>query len=343
MRKYIGGLMAALVMLTAPLTASATQFSTPAGYLQDQQRLVMAREPDGEVGIDRADSDYVGYYQNDESAALEDIVWAEGREDHGQAVSLSGEGDYLSIGYDQLRLTNFSVSMWVNWQGGDEGQKLLTIVQDEDNYIALSPYYRDEDNADEEGKIANGLYLDVTYDGNRTTAFRASTPDVQTSLPQNQWHHIAVVAKQPTISLYVDGVLWAETLWNIGLRELNPNYLHIGDGMGDDPSLKGLVDDVEVYSIALSKDQLLMLAAGVDPLEEGATLPTSTTAAATTTTTTAAVEVPDQNGGKDQSLKLALTVGGCGLGIFLLLTAGSLLFGKKPDNQPPHKDGGTST
>lgn len=344
MRKTISGLLAGLVLVLMPLSVSATEFSTPSGYIQDQQRLLMAREPDGEVGIDRADSEYVGYYDDGRSASLDDIVWAEGREGHGKAVTLDGRGDCLSIGYNQLRLTNFSVSMWVNWQGGEDGQKLLSIVQDDRNYIALSPHYRDEETAQDDGRIANGLFLEVSIAGERETAYRASQPEVSTGLPRDQWHHIAIVAKQPSISLYVDGVLWTQVLWNISLRELNANYMHIGGGLGDDPSLKALVDDVEVYSFDLSEDQLLMLAGGVDPLEEGATVPTTTTLPPVTTTTTAAppLTVLDQNGGKDQSLRLALTVGGVGLGLFVLLTAGSLIFGKKTPADPPADEGGTA-
>ena len=161
---------------------------------------------------------------------------------------------------------------------------------------------------------------------------------MNTALSQNEWHHIAIVARQPYISLYVDGTLFAQALWSIGLRELNPNYLRIGGGMEGDASLNALVDDVEIYGFDLSADQLLILAAGADPLAAGATVPSSTKSSATTRPSTSSTTGGDPNTTtRDKALEVALLVGGCGLGVFILLTAGSLIFGKK---KPPASPGG---
>ncbi len=337
MRKYISGALA-LLLAALPMTAMAAPYSVPNGYGEDRQRLVLVGEPDGEAGVDRADSDYVTYYENNKEKDLGDIVWADGRDGEGQAMVLNGKGNYLSVGYNQLRLTNFSVSMWVNWQGGDDGANLLLISQkgNEDNYIALSPHYSDDEKNDA-GYAPNGLYLDVMVEGKQTTAYKYSNPGQSTALPQNEWHHIAVVAKMGTISLYVDGEVWAETTWAIGLRELNADFLRIGDRLDMGSTLKAKVDDVAIYSSDLKEDQVKMLALGIDPLEEGAVLPPPTTTAPSTTTTEASstttvgtIMVLDQNGGKQQSLSLALTIGGTGLAIFALLTACSLIFGKNP-------------
>lgn len=334
MHKRIGALAVGAALLIGQWSAAAA-FSIPDGYSEDG-RLIMASEP----GV--ADSDYVSYYQNGTQKSLEDITWVDGRAGHGKAVSLSGKDDFLEIGYNRLRLTNFSVSMWVNWKGasgnGSLDQRLMTIAKDKNNYIAVSPHHRDASKPDANGNIINGLFMDVTVEGNQETAAKASQSSVTTALPQNEWHHVAIVARQPYISLYVDGALFAQTLWNIGLRELNPNYMRIGGGMEGDASLNALVDDVEVYGFDLSGDQLLMLAAGVDPLAEGATVPSSTgSSAATQPTTTATTADPNAPPSRDKSLEVALLVGGCGLGIFVLLTAGSLIFGKK---KPPAKPGG---
>lgn len=334
MYKRIGGLVAGAVLLIGQWSAAAA-FSIPDGYSEDG-RLIMASEP----GI--ADSDYVSYYQNGTEKSLEDITWVDGRAGHGKAVSLSGKGDFLEIGYNRLRLTNFSVSMWVNWKGINENgsldQSLMTIAKDETNYIAVSPHHRDASKPDANGYITNGLFMDVTIESSQGTAFKASDPNVNTALPQNEWHHVAIVARQPYISLYVDGALFAQTLWNIGLRELNPNYMRIGGGLDDSASLNALVDDVEVYGFDLTSDQLLMLAAGVDPLEEGATVPSSTgTSAPTQPTAIPTTADPNAPPSRDKSLEVALLVGGCGLGLFVLLTAGSLIFGKK---KPPTTPGG---
>lgn len=340
MRKCLMGLLAGALLLTGPWTASAAvSFSVPDSY-QPDGRLVLATEPD-------TVSDYVSYYQNGEEQSTSQIPWEDGREGHGQAISLDGEDDYLSIGYSQLRLTNFTVSLWVNWRGAagsqSDDQQIFTIAQDENNYIALSTHHTDSENPNADGEIANGLFLDVMVAGEQETAFRPSQPNVQTSLPEGEWHHIAVVARQPYMTLYVDGVEWAQALWGISLRELNPNYLRIGGGMEGEASLNALIDDVEVYGFDVSSDQLQMLAAGVDPLAEGATVPPSTTGAQTTrpfTTTTTGIDPNSVT--NDQSLHLALTVGGCGLGIFLLLTLGSLLFGKKKPQDPSQPPGGTT-
>ncbi|MGI6265200.1 MAG: LamG domain-containing protein [Acutalibacteraceae bacterium] len=338
-RLWAIGLIAVL-LFSASAPASANYFSAPPGY--EDGRLVIADEAAS------LDDEYVIYHHGGVEALPSHIVWTNGRAGHGQAVDLSGGGDYLSIGYNQLRLTTFTVSMWVNWRGagdGDADQPLLTAGRDEDNKIVISTWRRDDALKSENGHIANGLFLEEVVTGEREVGYKPSAPDASTALPQNEWHHLALVGKNPYLSLYLDGELWAQVLWNIGLREFDPNFMRFGgglDGAATGGTFNGLLDDATVYTAALTDEQIRLLAAGEDPMDPDATLPTTTVitttqAPATTTQATAAASEPAAEDpalntvSRDPSLRLALIVVGAGAALFLVLTVLSLLFGKKRD------------
>ena len=131
------------------------------------------------------------------------------------------------------------------------------------------------------------------------------------ALPQNEWHHIALVSDARSLKLYVDGVLWLQDQLVMSLLEMRMNGLMIGAGLNDEPTLNAFLDDIGLYDAALTEQQVLMLARGVEnpfasdavvppaPEEHIATRPpttvtepqTETTAAPTTTT------VPSENNG----------------------------------------------
>nr|MBA2707517.1 hypothetical protein [Gemmatimonadaceae bacterium] len=77
----------------------------------------------------------------------------------------------------------------------------------------------------------------------------------------NQFHHVALVLDIPnsTGSLYSDGVLLAQDIYIDGLVDLGANNLYFG-GFGTSNRLACVLDDVRLYSDALSEAEIQALA-----------------------------------------------------------------------------------
>ena len=79
------------------------------------------------------------------------------------------------------------------------------------------------------------------------------------TLPVSEWHHVALVIDNVNLRLYVDGSLTGSSI--IPSLEALTGEIRIGMlGVGWSPQyFKGKIDDVRIYSRALSTEQLLDL------------------------------------------------------------------------------------
>ena len=78
--------------------------------------------------------------------------------------------------------------------------------------------------------------------------------------PANQWHHIALVAKQKMKMVYFDG---QESVWNEGFNgacdDGNHSFKIGGGGIWDEAApgwFDGMIDDVRVYNRALTSEEV---------------------------------------------------------------------------------------
>lgn len=229
--------------------------------------------------------DTVTYCRDGEEADPAEMTWVDGR-NGGKALLLDGKSEYLRLGYDQLRLMRFSFAAWVNWLGPAEGQseesaysqRLFTIHRRTDNWLSVSPHAQDFTKTEGDGYL-DGLYLDYTFQNNADTThfeqFRPTSGGVSNGLPQNEWHHVAVVSDGQRMQLYVDGVLWFDDDFLMYVIDLRALAMLVGGGPWEGSYLHAMLQDVGLYEIALTGEQVAMLAADVDPLAEGAELPAS--------------------------------------------------------------------
>ena len=98
------------------------------------------------------------------------------------------------------------------------------------------------------GKIAFGI-------GNADTTIQSKT-----SVNDNKWHHVTAVRYwKGKMLLYIDGVLEAETDGPSGTRGI-PRELHIGRIRTKTNYFKGLLDEVKVFKIALTDENVKSLA-----------------------------------------------------------------------------------
>lgn len=289
-----------LVMATGVTLVSAA----PAGY--QNRRLVVIGEPEDHTS-------YIQFCKNGTQQDWEGLQWTDNGK-NGQAVRLDGQGGYLWIGYDQLQLRQMTLSLWVNWQGVADGastdtllgQRLFTFYSGQTRTLSLTPYARNAELTKDGGSL-NGLFLQ--FNENNRNVRNLFTPykggDASYALPQNEWHHIALVSDAKTLKFYVDGVPLLQDQLVMSIMEMRLNGLMIGAGLNDEPTLNAYLDDIALYEAAMTDRQVLMLARGVDnPLSSDASLPDAseeyiatrpdTTAPTEEITTTAAPTVPTE-------------------------------------------------
>ncbi len=294
--------------LLATAAGLALVSAAPAGF--QNRRLTIIGEPEEHTS-------YIQFCKDGVQQDWAELQWVENGK-NGQSIRLDGQGGYLWIGYDQLQLRQMTLSFWVNWQGAAAsadtaiGQRLFTFYSGQNRTLSLSPWQQNVEMKKDGGSL-NGLFLQ--FNENNRNMRNLFTPykggEATYALPQNEWHHIALVSDARSLKLYVDGVLWLQDQLVMSLLEMRMNGLMIGAGLNDEPTLNAFLDDIGLYDAALTEQQVLMLARGVEnpfaqdavvppaPEEHIATRPpttvtepqTETTAAPTTTT------VPSENNG----------------------------------------------
>ena len=81
----------------------------------------------------------------------------------------------------------------------------------------------------------------------------------QTNITDGNWHHIGLVWDGSKRILYVDDVAVAEDTQND--LESSDSGLYIGTGKGMEPGSfwSGLIDDVRIYDVALSEEEIAAL------------------------------------------------------------------------------------
>lgn len=261
-------------LLLPGLTASAL-----AGF--SKGRMWIVTEPE-------AMSDLVTYYKDGEEQDKAGLTWVDGR-DGGKALLLDGKSEYLQVGSAQLRTNFFSFTAWINWQGAPVGeeetsrynQRLFTYARRDERWLSFSPFARDTSKLAEDGGYLNGMYLEFNFDAaegqpaTRLEQFNGAQDGISYGLPENEWHHIAVVSNQQTMKVYVDGTLWFDDILIMSMVELRALTMKVGAGVGDEGYLHAILDDVALYETALSAEQVAIMAAGADPLE-GETMPETT-------------------------------------------------------------------
>ena len=278
------------VLLFSGITASAA--GGRPGYVNDKLNIIS--EP-GET------SEYVSFYKEGEKQDLEALTWVDGR--NGQAVQLDGISEYLQVAGAQIKVNAFSFATWINWQGAKDpenpdslyNQRVFTIARNQDRWFTMSPFLRDPERVDENGKIPNGVYWGFNMGGQNGTLVEQWNPavDGQESygLPQNEWHHIAVVSTGQEIQLYIDGRLWSSDLIVTSIAELQAPNMKIGTGIWENPTLNALLDDTAIYQVALTPEQVTRLFNDLDPFSEDP-LPEPTTGYVPTSPTTTTVTAP---------------------------------------------------
>jgi hypothetical protein len=172
----------------------------------------------------------------------------------GNAVKLSGNGDYVQLpsGVSSALsgLHDFTISAWVNPSVSTSWQRIFDFGTGTTDYMFMTV------NAG-----GAGLRYAITTNGNG--AEQQLTGGGQ--LPLNTWSHVAVTLSGTTGTLYLDGNVVATnpnmTESPSSLPSTTQDWLGRSE-FGGDPFLNGALDDVQIYSSALSAGEIATLASG---------------------------------------------------------------------------------
>lgn len=156
-------------------------------------------------------------------------------------------GSYVELpAYAQILGSSeeFSVSMWLKYNGPDAGPTPMGLYPDNpsDRFLISVPYHPTENPAD--------IYWDY---GNITTG-RLNIPIVTFST----WKHFVFTRSkaQSKLEIYIDGVLTGNKVSNVDLVNKNRVFRLGGNGIGTE-TFNGVIDDVKLFNRALTAAEVL--------------------------------------------------------------------------------------
>jgi len=252
--------MAVLTLLTAavPAVSAATE-----GFDGNNCQSVV----NGENPV----SQYVSYYAGGE-VLREEMTWVED-EERGTVLSLDGVSQYLTLSaaYGDFKNTEMSFSTWINFKGSPDGtpagaigQYLFSLYSSDERYFEVSPFEQDLTTMDQNGFSLNGLCSKFYRTDGGEVALRYDFTPVQaaygnTALPENEWHHVAVVIDSVYMQVYVDGTLVIESVFGVAVSQMYAPLVYIGRGHAEGSYLHALLDDTMVFDKALTARQVAAL------------------------------------------------------------------------------------
>jgi len=166
--------------------------------------------------------------------------WVDGK--FGKALSFNGVNDYVEVADSaSLRITGeLTIEAWVN-EAVSKTQSKIVSRRLGGAYF----YFLGVDNGKPYGGIGNGSSYTVT--------------DKSFTMSSNEWHHLAFVYNdaENKMYLYYDGFLKETVAVTQSLPTPIGVNLSIGaDHQGTAVFFNGLIDEVRIWNVALSEDQL---------------------------------------------------------------------------------------
>jgi len=257
--------VAMLSLLTALLSLCPLSAAAATEGFEENNCLKFATEP-GET------SGHVSFYKDGYRQSTDAMTWVDGGI-HGKALSLNGQGEYMQIGFSQLRMPKMTFATWINFRGsvdpanpaGAFWQRLLTIHSNDNQcYFTVSPHAVEPSYVAQDGGQLDGVvmeyYRGYTHDEGQEALLRSFTGSrngqSNFGLPQNEWHHMAVVVGDMTVSLYIDGNVVLEEVFIMPIVQMYASYMKVGHGVWGEGTLNALLDDTMMFDVALSAEQI---------------------------------------------------------------------------------------
>jgi autotransporter-associated beta strand protein len=163
----------------------------------------------------------------------------------GQAISLNGSTDSVSLPGAAINYKQITVAAWVYWNGGYMWQRIFDFGNDTNHYLFLTPFG------------ADGIRFAIKNGGSEQVLGPGW------ALSSNSWNHVAVTLTGSSATMYVNGSQVA-TSTGITIRpsDFAPSLNYLGRSQfSSDPLFAGKIDDFRIYNYALSATEIANLVA----------------------------------------------------------------------------------
>ena len=176
--------------------------------------------------------------------------WGDGR-NGGRALLLDGQSGHLALPAGGVSdVGDFSVALWVYWNASAINARVFDFGSSDIGYMALIP--RDS------GGVLRFMITGTTYFGEQSIS-------ASSALATGRWVHLAVTLSGTRGTLYVDGAAagsnGAIALAPFQLGSTTQNWLGRSQYAAD-PFFNGRMQELRLYSGALTAAQVAALAAG---------------------------------------------------------------------------------
>jgi hypothetical protein len=184
-----------------------------------------------------------------------DPVWAEGPSGFGQALSFDGVDDHVTLGTGASLSgpTDSTVALWVKTSSSGENTLIQQRMGGDTGYIGQ--YILSVGTAHNSPIDPGQVYFMIYNAG-----FQWEIKSVET-INDGAWHYVAGVRSGETGTIYIDGT--ADSTATGTIQDLGGDIeVAIGRDIRDGGQyLEGELDEVVIYSRALTVDELIQLAA----------------------------------------------------------------------------------
>jgi len=174
-----------------------------------------------------------------------DVKWVDGK--NGKALEFPGvDENFVEVPHDDsLTLTTFTFALWVKLQTTSSYQAVFIKTEDGsiENY---SGYLMDSTKV---------FWTRFTSGGAGKWAFQKFGA---TAITDEEWHHLAGTYDLKSVKSYVDGEVEADAQFSDD-PDPSPGPLNIGDCPKYPYPVKGIMDEVALFNVALTGDDIKAL------------------------------------------------------------------------------------
>ncbi len=157
-----------------------------------------------------------------------------------RSVYFDGSVDYIDM-EDALNLnpTGFTISAWIKRDAADTGTKSIISKRD----VAFSQGY--------DFRVLNDNRIQVVW-RNPTNQMATSS----TSIPDDEWHHVAIIYNGSRVFIYIDGVLDRALNRTAPIDSDESFYIAAAGKNAPTQHFRGNIDEVRVWDTDLTVEQL---------------------------------------------------------------------------------------
>lgn len=227
-RIYLISIAMVLILIASPSTFGKIDPDTVAG-------MWLFEEGGGDVAKDSSDAGNNGTIAGPKK-------WQDGK--FGKALEFDGNAVYVEVqANDSIILEELTIVAWANLKPskGARWQSIMMRGQNPRNYLLAID------------KDSQRLQLSLTKGAAGAWGGPIGGPEVT----DGDWHHFAgVIGEDDGYVIYVDGEEVGQQAYAKPSLDAEPSRMRIGDGSNGGHQCEGLIDEVALFNVPLSQDDI---------------------------------------------------------------------------------------